>query len=123
MKTKKLEKKTVVAVVAIVALVVVCAIMIIVPRFTESENDLYAYIDFNGEIVREINLTKASDEEFEIRALADHVVKFQIEDHKIRFLESECPDKICVHTGWLSRENDIAACLPNRVTLFVTSKQ
>ena len=87
------------------------------------QNDLYAYIDFNEDIVKEINLTKAEDEEFEIIALNDHVVKFQIEDHKIRFLESECPEKICVHTGWLSRENDIAACLPNRVTLYITSKK
>lgn len=35
----------------------------------------------------------------------------------IRFLRSPCRAKHCVHTGWLSRAGQVAACLPNGITI------
>lgn len=46
-------------------------------------------------------------------------VTLQVEDGRIRFVESGCPDKVCVHTGWLSRGGQTAACLPAGVILRV----
>jgi hypothetical protein len=37
----------------------------------------------------------------------------------IAFRESSCPDKVCIKSGELSRVNDWAACLPNRVLLKI----
>lgn len=37
------------------------------------------------------------------------------ENGQIRFLEAECPDHVCVDTGWLTRAGGTAACLPARV--------
>ncbi|HHY25832.1 MAG TPA: NusG domain II-containing protein [Desulfitobacterium dehalogenans] len=34
------------------------------------------------------------------------------ENGTIRFLESQCPDQICVRSGVLSKPGDFAACLP-----------
>ena len=34
--------------------------------------------------------------------------------------EADCPDRLCVKTGRLSRPGDIAVCLPTRVTVAVT---
>lgn len=42
-----------------------------------------------------------------------------LENGKARFAESDCPDKVCVHTGWLSRPGQIAVCLPNKTTLKI----
>ena len=46
-------------------------------------------------------------------------VTLRVEDGRIRFEESGCPDKVCVHTGWLSRSGQTAACLPAGVILRV----
>ncbi|MBA3061090.1 MAG: NusG domain II-containing protein, partial [Nitrospirae bacterium] len=40
----------------------------------------------------------------------------EIKNRKVRIKESPCPNKICVHTGWIDRGAVI--CLPNRVTVF-----
>ena len=47
-------------------------------------------------------------------------ITFQIKDHAIRFLESNCPDKVCIHTGFLKNDLDVACCLPNQTTVLIT---
>lgn len=34
-------------------------------------------------------------------------------------ISSPCPDKVCIHMGWLQRVGDYSACLPNRVLVEV----
>ena len=46
-------------------------------------------------------------------------VKILVSDGKIGFSESDCPDKICVHTGMLSLVGDVAACVPNKTVITV----
>lgn len=46
-------------------------------------------------------------------------VTLEVRDGAIRFEHSDCPDQICVHTGWLSRDSDIAVCMPNRTIVVV----
>ncbi len=40
-------------------------------------------------------------------------------DGQVRFIDSPCPNKLCVHTGWLSQGGENATCLPNRVSLQI----
>lgn len=42
-----------------------------------------------------------------------------IGDGRVRFVDSPCPNRQCVHTGWLSEGGDVAACLPNRVSVQI----
>ena len=44
-------------------------------------------------------------------------VIFEIRDGRIAFIESDCPDQICVRTGFIGQEGQMAACLPNRLVL------
>ena len=41
----------------------------------------------------------------------------RIEQGKVRFVESPCNNKYCIHQGWLSRAGQVAICLPNQVSL------
>ncbi len=43
----------------------------------------------------------------------------QVRDGQARFVDSPCPNKLCVHSGWLSQGGEVAVCLPNRVSLQV----
>jgi len=49
-------------------------------------------------------------------------VVFEItDDGQIAFKKSDCPDQICVNTGFLNRSGQMAACLPNGVILSIRS--
>jgi len=43
----------------------------------------------------------------------------QVRDGQVRFVDSPCPNKICVHTGWLNQGGEVAICLPNKVSLQI----
>lgn len=43
----------------------------------------------------------------------------EIRDHKIRFLDSPCRGKVCVHGGWLTEVGELLACLPNKVMVRI----
>ena len=49
-------------------------------------------------------------------------VKIEVRDGKIGFIESDCPDKVCIHTGFLSTAGQTAVCLPNAVSVVVRSE-
>lgn len=42
-----------------------------------------------------------------------------VQDGRVRFTASPCRGKQCIHSGWLAREGDFAACLPNGVAVEV----
>ncbi|MBI2780132.1 MAG: NusG domain II-containing protein [Gammaproteobacteria bacterium] len=46
-----------------------------------------------------------------------------IHDGKARFTASPCRGKQCIHTGWLGRGGESAACLPNRVSMVVVGRE
>jgi hypothetical protein len=45
----------------------------------------------------------------------DGDVIIEAEQGRIRFLESDCPNQICVYTGWIDKANQVSACLPNKI--------
>ena len=72
--------------------------------------------------VRRVELATARDQEFSILDETGLPVTFQVKDHAIRFLSSNCPDKVCVNTGFLKNDLEVACCLPNQTTLFVSQE-
>ena len=75
----------------------------------------FARISVDGTAVMTADLSH--DGEF---ALPGHpAVRFTVQNGKIAFSDSDCPDKTCIRSGFLSRPGQITACLPNRVSLAV----
>ncbi|MGE5542463.1 MAG: NusG domain II-containing protein [Bacillota bacterium] len=44
---------------------------------------------------------------------------FEVSGGRVRMISSDCPDKVCVKTGWISQAGQVIVCLPNRVILKV----
>ena len=38
---------------------------------------------------------------------------------KIRFIESPCPNKLCIHHGWAHQGGEFVACVPNEVSVRI----
>ncbi len=45
-----------------------------------------------------------------------------LEDGKIKFDESNCPDQVCVNTGFVHRSGEIAACVPAGVLVRIVGE-
>lgn len=60
------------------------------------------------------------DGEFNLNG-SNGISHIRIHDGAVRFIDSPCRNKHCIHSGWLHANGDFAACLPNRVTLLVRS--
>ena len=51
-----------------------------------------------------------------------HVNRIEIRDHRIRVLEADCPDQVCVRAGWLDSAAPIV-CLPHRLVIQAAEKE
>ncbi len=77
-----------------------------------------AELYFNNELVETVGLESGHARTFSIPKKPR--VVFQIDnDGYISFIESDCPDKICIKTGKLHTVGQSAACLPNGVVLKI----
>ena len=45
--------------------------------------------------------------------------RLEVRDGRVRFVDSPCVGRLCVHAGWLARSGQVAACLPNGVVVEV----
>lgn len=94
-----------------------CAAFVLRPQQTGS---LTAVIQVGDQVIQRIDLGDAQQEEsFSILDQTGLPITFEIRDHAIRFLDSDCPDKVCVKSGFLKNDMDIASCLPNQTILTV----
>lgn len=70
----------------------------------------------DGTVLYTFNLAEAQDQVFEIE-YDGRTNTVQIENGRIRMLEAECPDKTCVHMGWLNSGSMPIVCLPNHLII------
>lgn len=67
-------------------------------------------------VLYSFDLAEAKDQTLEIE-YEGRINTVQIENGKIRMLEAECPDKTCIHMGWLSSRAMPIVCLPNHLSI------
>lgn len=86
-------------------------------RHSSSQNTV-AVITVDGKVEKEIDLTLQED--CIITLKTDPVVTLEVKDHKIRFINSECPDGTCEKMGFLSSAGQTAACIPEKVIVTIS---
>lgn len=88
----------------------------------ETLTETWAEIWVDNRVVCEINLNIVQDQTLSLEERTGKHINMEIKDHAIRFASSDCPDQICVHSGYQRRDLDIASCLPNRVVVTVEER-
>lgn len=78
---------------------------------------LWAEIFVGGELVATLSL--AEEQTYSPPELPQ--VELVVQDDRVGFVHSDCPDQVCVHTGFLHTAGQFAACLPNKVVLRVAA--
>lgn len=75
-----------------------------------------AVISVNHRIVEQISITAPDD--LDVEGVIG-TSRLRVREGGIRFIDSPCPGRYCVHTGWLTSTGQVAACLPNGVVVEV----
>lgn len=101
--------------VALVTLLFVVAVTSL-PRPMSSPEGRLAVIHLPDGSERPISLSRNGDYTFQ--GLRGPSV-LQVEDRTIRFIDSACPNKLCVQWGRIHREGEIRVCLPNQVWVTI----
>jgi hypothetical protein len=105
----------------IVCVVIIAALTLAWNTYSSSNssNALTAVITQDGKVLKSINLNTIHSPVYV--NINNHGIKQVIvaEKRKIRFSESDCRDKICVKTGWLTKTGDKAVCLPSATIITV----
>lgn len=90
--------------------------LLILPSLLSQSDRLVAEVTVNGEIVLTLDLqTAAARETYSL----ENGVVLVTENHTVAFLSADCPDKVCVQTGALSRVGEVAACVPTGTVVTV----
>lgn len=81
--------------------------------------DKIAVIKADGKVVKTINLSKLrGTEKFDIKE-GNHFNTIVAEKDKISIIDADCPDKVCIKTGWISDAGESIVCLPNKLIISI----
>ncbi len=105
-------------IIAIAVVFILALVFFTIYRLYMGNDGSYAEIIYDGQIIERLPLNE--DNEY-IPEINNNII-IEIKDKKIHFKHSNCPDKICVNTGWLSRPGQTAVCLPNKISVVVKGK-
>ncbi len=73
----------------------------------------------NGVCVRSIDLSAVTESfTFTVSDGARENV-IEVAPGRIRVLEADCPDQVCVHAGWLADSAAPIVCLPHRLVIRI----
>lgn len=120
-KSRPYIKKADLLLVLLVLLVSAAGIAFIVLNHTDNSAPENAEIKVNTELIQTVNLTEVSGP-YELKVEGKLTVTLEVSREGVRFIESECPDKLCIHSG-LIEAGGSAACLPAGVSVTVKGAQ
>lgn len=84
------------------------------------KGDVIAVVRKDGKAIKTINLTKLKKRET-IKVSGQYIDTIVVDNKRICFSSTDCPDKKCVEAGWLSKPGQVAICLPNRTSISLSS--
>lgn len=103
--------------VIIVSVFLLCVFLFISPFL--SKDELTAVVTVDGEVKKEVLLSEIEQEYTE--QIGDCVILFS--SSGVRFVSSDCKDKLCVKHGLLKNKGDAMACVPNKTVVALEGKK
>ena len=73
-------------------------------------------VEVDGKIVGKLSLQE--NQELNVRGERGHVI-VEVHEGMVRVRDADCPNRICVRTGWRSHEGDAIVCVPNKTVVRI----
>lgn len=82
-----------------------------------NDNEKYAYIQVKGELIKKIKIT---DEEQIVNVKTEYGINvIKIHDNGVEIIDADCPDKVCIKTGFIDKFGSSIVCLPNKLIVEI----
>lgn len=114
-KAKKKKRKDIIFIALII--IVALAAYIIIDVVVKKEGSKVV-VKVDGKVVDTMRLNK--DQSIIVKGYDGGTNTVVIENNMVYMTEADCPDKICVNTGKISRVGETIVCLPHRVVVEIT---
>jgi hypothetical protein len=101
----------------IIILILVISTGIIFVRFGQNQQASEAFVYHQGKLLLQINMSRN-----DVYKLSAANMKIEIENRRIRVLESDCPKSMCMRKGWIQTPGDVIVCVPNKVLIEIRSQ-
>lgn len=88
----------------------------------DNYNKKYVEISVKGKILKKINL---SDKNYKETIVIENELgknEIRIFEGGVQIVEADCPDKLCVHTGFIDEPGEIVVCLPHKLVVEIKGK-
>lgn len=104
----------------IVAVIIINVISLwLVKNIAFNQNSKYISVQVNGEEIKRIIFDKNMvGKQIPIETEYGYNL-IEIGDEKVRVIEADCPDKLDVKQGYISRVGEVIVCLPNRLVIEI----
>ena len=100
-------------IILIASVLLIAVVLLLVVELTKEEG-ARVEIKVDGKTVAEYSLTESG--RYELNGGTNILV---IENGTAYLSDANCPDKLCVHQGKISRTGEVITCLPNKLTVTV----
>lgn len=110
----KQKRNTIILVSAVV--VVALAVVVFQMIFLKKEGT-YALVQVRQEQRYRLDLQKETELVVEDETGFN---KIKVKDGAVAVTEADCPDKVCVRTGYISKTGEVIACLPHELTVTIS---
>ena len=109
------------ALILILVLLTALAAAFLVWQRLSGREGVKAVIQVGGQEKQELDLSR--NQEFWVGdpEIGRNLVR--VEDGTVMVVRADCPDKICVHTGPISQEGEVIACLPHGVIIYIPRQE
>ncbi len=116
-------KKRVMAIVALIVVLVAASAVSII--YMKNKNDVggkTAYIYRDNELLKTVRLSGVKNPyTFRIEYKDGDYNDICVEEGKIKISDASCPDKLCVHMGYISDSVMPITCLPNHLVIRISN--
>ena len=110
-----MKTKTWIVLFAALALLCIAAIVLM-----NGGDRAVAEIVRDGEVVKRIDLSRVTEPEtFTVEDGAGGYNVVTVEPGRIRVEDANCPDRVCVHYGWLERSRIPILCVPHKLMIRI----
>ena len=112
------DKKNIIILLSIIAVIVIGSVIGIFYVSRPSESNTVEIVS-NGKVIKTLNLSTEKNNSFEVENNGKINV-IEIKNGRIRVKSADCPDKVCVDSGWLEYSDLPIVCLPNKLIIRFT---
>jgi hypothetical protein len=104
----------------IVVILSISCVLLLINRILFAKPAGKVEISVDGKVIQTLDLTQDTD--IVVEGYNGGTNRIVIKSGKLHVSEATCPDKICVHQGWVEHTGENIVCLPNHMIARIISE-